>query len=316
MDVLKNGNTALTVDEEGQVLSAITGRAVKKIEYGDDGAFILNAVTGRAEYFIPGASGGGGGGGTFYKCASVDTATLTWTGYKAVLTDGVYTFEETATAGLTYGAAYTPAVGSIYNADATIAIAGMWQGRDPSLLFYAPLTSAAATAETGQTLTASGSVQYTSKSGKMCAYFNGGSTKLTTNVEGFPVSGKPLTMAGWFLFTSPGGGLDKLLAYGDYQGVMEYDGALRWQYGSDFYDNSLSQNYAVEDENWHHVAVTADSKKLYIYIDGSLKTSREGTIESDGASQFIIGAGEGAVRDVYVYDRCLSADEVAELYSK
>lgn len=59
MDVLKNGNTALTVDEEGQVLSAITGRAVKKIEYGDDGAFILNAVTGRAEYFIPGASGGG-----------------------------------------------------------------------------------------------------------------------------------------------------------------------------------------------------------------------------------------------------------------
>ena len=128
MDVLKNGNTALTVDEEGQVLSAITGRAVKKIEYGDDGAFILNAVTGRAEYFIPGASGGGGGGGTFYKCASVDTATLTWTGFKAVLTDGVYTFEETATAGLTYGVAYTPAVGSIYNSGATIRVAKLWDG--------------------------------------------------------------------------------------------------------------------------------------------------------------------------------------------
>ena len=252
----------------------------------------------------------------FFKCASVDTARLTWTGYKAVLTDGIYTFEDTATAGLTYGGAFTPAAGSIYNADATISISGMWQGRDPSLLFYAPLTSAAATAETGQTLTASGSVQYTSKSGKMCAYFNGGSTKITAQVEGFPVSRKPLAMAGWFLFTSPGGGLDKLLAYGDYQGVMEYDGALRWQYGSDFYDNSLSQNYAVDDENWHHVVVTADGKKLYIYIDGVLKTSRDGTIESDGASQLIIGAGEGAVRDIYIYDRCLGADEVAELYSK
>lgn len=313
MDVLKNGKIALTVDD-GQVLSAVTGRAVKKIEYGDDGAFILNAVTGRREYFIPGSSGGGGG--TFYKCASVNATDKTWTGYKALLVDGVYAFEEVATPGLTYGVAYTPAAGSIYNADATISVAGMWQGRDPSLLFYAPLTAAAATAETGQTLTASGNVQYTSRSGKMCAYFNGGNDKLTAQVDGFPVSGKPLSMAGWFLFTAPYDSLDKLLAYGDYQAIMEYDGALRWQYGSDFSGDSFQQNYAVEDENWHHVAVTADGKTLCIYIDGALKTSKDGSIESDGASQLIIGAGSGAVSDVYVYNRCLSADEISELYSK
>lgn len=63
MDVLENGDSVMTVDEEGQVLSASTGRAVKKIEYGDDGAFISNAVTGRREYFIPGVGGNSGGGG-------------------------------------------------------------------------------------------------------------------------------------------------------------------------------------------------------------------------------------------------------------
>ena len=36
----------------------------------------------------------------FYKCASVDTSAKTWTGYKAVLSSGIYSFEKTPTAGL------------------------------------------------------------------------------------------------------------------------------------------------------------------------------------------------------------------------
>lgn len=44
----------------------------------------------------------------FYKCASVDTVEKTWTGYKAVLTDGVYAFNTVVTAGLKFGSAYTP----------------------------------------------------------------------------------------------------------------------------------------------------------------------------------------------------------------
>ena len=65
-------------------------------------------------------SGGGSVGCDYYKCASVDTVNKTWTGYKAVLTDGVYTFESTATTGLTYGAAYAPMVGIIYSTDCTV----------------------------------------------------------------------------------------------------------------------------------------------------------------------------------------------------
>ena len=53
----------------------------------------------------------------FYKCASVDTMAKTWTGYKALLTGGVYSFEGPVTTGLTYGTAYTPSVGKIYSTD-------------------------------------------------------------------------------------------------------------------------------------------------------------------------------------------------------
>lgn len=270
---------------------------------------------------VPGtaASGGGssgGGGGTFYKCASVNATDKTWTGYKAVLADGIYIFEDAATAGLTYGVAFIPAVGSIYNADATISIAGMWQGRDPALLFYAPLTAAAATAETGQPLTASGNVQYTSQNGKMCAYFPDGNAKLTTQVDDFPVSGQDITIAAWFLFSSPGDSLDKLLSYGDYQAIMESDGHLTWQYGPSFYDNFFRVYNSLHDEKWHHVVCTAEKGILRIYLDGAVQATQEASMESDGASPLIIGAGSGAVRDVYVYNRCLNADEVAELYNK
>ena len=62
----------------------------------------------------------------YYKCASVDTVNKTWTGYKAVLTDGFYSFEETVTEGLTYGAAFTPVIGLIHDAACTMLITSVW----------------------------------------------------------------------------------------------------------------------------------------------------------------------------------------------
>lgn len=61
-----------------------------------------------------------GGNTTYYKCASVDTINKIWTGYLAVLTNGVYTFQQTATTGLVYGTAHTPAVGKVYSSDCTV----------------------------------------------------------------------------------------------------------------------------------------------------------------------------------------------------
>jgi hypothetical protein len=66
-------------------------------------------------------SGGGGSATDFYKCASVDTVNHTWTGYKAVLSGGYYTFEQTATSGLVYST-ITPEVGKVYSEDAKVVV--------------------------------------------------------------------------------------------------------------------------------------------------------------------------------------------------
>lgn len=65
MEILSNGKTVYTQDDQGKVFSAITGRAVKALEKSDNGLFVVNAETGSRELFIPEYSGGGseGGGG-------------------------------------------------------------------------------------------------------------------------------------------------------------------------------------------------------------------------------------------------------------
>lgn len=62
----------------------------------------------------------GGSSMEFYKCASVDTSARTWTGYKAVLTDGVYSFEETLTTGLSYLGGMEVKKGLVYSQDAKL----------------------------------------------------------------------------------------------------------------------------------------------------------------------------------------------------
>lgn len=74
---------------------------------------------------LPLPSGGGsssGGKTTIYRCESVDESAKTWTGHKAVFAEGSYSFEDSVTRGLTFGTAYTPVVGSIYDGDATFLV--------------------------------------------------------------------------------------------------------------------------------------------------------------------------------------------------
>lgn len=70
------------------------------------------------------SGGGSSGGGTsveYYKCASVDTSAKTWSGYKAVLGENGYSFEDAVTTGLEIKG-LTPVVDSIYSADTMVKI--------------------------------------------------------------------------------------------------------------------------------------------------------------------------------------------------
>lgn len=63
----------------------------------------------------------------FYKCASVDIQTQTWTGYKAISQGSYYYFEETATEGLSY-LGNTIEIDKIYSSDGLIEIANLFNG--------------------------------------------------------------------------------------------------------------------------------------------------------------------------------------------
>lgn len=78
MEILSNGKTVYTQDDQGKVFSAITGRAVKALEKSDNGLFVVNAETGSRELFIPEYSGGGseGGGGIDTSDATASSADI------------------------------------------------------------------------------------------------------------------------------------------------------------------------------------------------------------------------------------------------
>ena len=86
-----------------------------------DTTFVLTSVCEKKEEVIVEKSP------ELYKCASVDTVNKTWAGYKAVLTDGFYSFEKTVTEGLTYGDAFTPVVGLIHDSACTMRINSLWR---------------------------------------------------------------------------------------------------------------------------------------------------------------------------------------------
>ncbi len=97
-----------------------------------------------------------------------------------------------------------------------------------------------------------------------------------------------------------------------------------------FYDelsggaNNVNTNYPVNDGKWHQVAVTRSGTSLIFYVDGvNIYTTSTGSnalnslgfeigrATYDGATFF-----NGAIDDVRVYNRALSAGEMKQLYQE
>ena len=97
---------------------------------------------------------GDGGGYKFYKCASVDEETSTWSGYQALVApNGVYIFSTSLTEGLSFKK-FTPKVGGIYDQSASIIVDELWDGTPQNgLIFYSKFDGITTTAETGQSMT-------------------------------------------------------------------------------------------------------------------------------------------------------------------
>lgn len=262
-----------------------------------------------AEYTV--SAGGGGSSTDFFRCATVTSGGSTWTGYKAVLSGGSYSYESAASSGLTFGAGFTPQVGKIYDNGALVQVDKLFEGEDTSLVFYAPLNTSSATAATSQTMTEDGTVTYQNYQGIQCAYFDGSAKITVSDTSALPTGSAASTIAGWFNFAYTDN-FNHLLTLENEFGIRAY-GSLQVFYTQG--DVSMSDPVS---NTWYHIAGVWDGSTVKMYVNGQyISESSSGLNISSGS--LAIGSlprfanGEGYVAGVRVYNRALSDVEIAEL---
>lgn len=226
-----------------------------------------------------------GGSGEYYKCASVDTSAKTWTGYKAVLNDGVYTFESNVTTGLAY-TSMTPVVGNIYSADALVTVSSLYEGAVlDGLVFYAPLDGLSQTAETGQSLTFTNiSYEYDSELGKNVCKFLSKSKILSSEDENFAV-GKTGTISLNFKASSTSGG-QCLACVGNTEAYavnlyLRENGVAVGNIGRQVIRGEFAAN------TWHSLISAFSENSIKLYLDGNLLFSGSSFENGSGYSNSI-----------------------------
>lgn len=278
------------------------------------------------EIFTPGNIRISSGGSIdFYKCASVDTTTKTWSGYKAVLTDGAYSFDGVATEGLTYGNGLSPVVDGIYDAEALVYVNRLWLGAaavNEGLVIHVPLQHRAETAETGHVITYSHeNITFGVVSNVTCATLNQNGIGIRV-AEDIPVRLNPITLSYWVKYMSPQSDIYVgwenwngyyLHAGRNGNGTMYVDGAENWSWA----DNS---NIAVTDNEWHHVCLVwdSDNTEYILYLDGReimRNTKTDGPRAGEGTADEIeiCGIAGTSFADIRIYNRPLSPEEVSLL---
>lgn len=272
---------------------------------------------------------GGGGDTKFYKCASVDTTTKTWTGYELILSDGVYTVSTTLTSGLSY-TSITPVVGTVYSEDALVKVAAYAQNiPTDGLVFYAPLSSDSTTAETGQSFTPNGTVSYTVNQGIPCIILNNYTGHFAdTNM---PSGSASRTLSCWVKRESQNTVNEAtFFAYGTGSTRQAMD-LCCWDdsFGADTYNYALFGENPISHTVWHHILYTFDesTSTAELYVDNSLidiktdsgyipNTSLSGKVYLGVGDSGDWGFGNGWLAACRVYNRVVNANERMALASE
>ena len=267
----------------------------------------------------------------FFRCVSVDTAAKTWAGYKAVLTDGIYTFADTATTGLVFGNGYTPAVGNIYNANATVMVSKLWTGAPQiptdGLVFYAPLSERKSSAETGQSLTYDGDITFSTYKGITAAHFD--EACITTGTlansgldDGFAVS---------MFFANDSFSNNSVIAHmgdwdgggGEWWGIQTDNGSSKLYYQDHIASGSQTQ---LENNKWYHIVYQQSGGKAQAWINNAQDLSRSISYTATACSgkplyiANIMGDISwspfyGYIAEVRLYNRTLTTEEIETLYT-
>ena len=283
------------------------------------------------KFFIPLAETGGGSA-EYYRCASVDTAAKTWTGYKAVLTDGVYAFDTTVTTGLTY-TSVTPVVGNIYTVDGFVKVNSLYDGLPTDgLVFYAPLNTAAGSSETGQALTTSAGITFGTTAGIPCATFSDATQSITFNAgTTIPYGSQSRSFSFWVrsgedpLILSYGNSADhgNLAIYGGTSYGFTANvrgGMLRFGTGGavtntwNHYVMNLS-NVESESSLYRNNIEISRSVTTNWYLGTSSNTTFNIGYSTTLSSEYL-GGLIGSVAAFRIYNKTLNTTEIASLYQE
>lgn len=251
-----------------------------------------------------------------FKLCNITTSD-TWTGYKAVLTDGVYRFEEAVTEGLTYGTAYTPSKNSIYNMGATIKVDKLWDGAvipTDGLVFYAPLSSDTETAETGQSLYKYGTPTYVTTAGVPCCMFGGNSyITSTTNLN---LNTSDFSFCAWVYVNVSGPGY---AAYSSGECRLSTVSGNIWEITIGTNEIGRATASGAEPYNWYHTAIIRKNNVASLFVNHQeVCSSTDLQDYTVNFNDVMLGAWNGnkypgGLADVRIYNRALDPEEVALL---
>jgi Concanavalin A-like lectin/glucanases superfamily len=198
----------------------------------------------------------------------------------------------------------------------TDGLAGWWKLDDASS--GTTPTTAADSSGNGQTGTNVGSPTWTG-SGKIgdALTFNGSSQEL--DLPAVVGASSVFTAAFWFKASASSG---TIFAYGNYvacdltYSTSHVSCSIDGGTASELSDTAVS----VTNGAWHHIAVTEDGTIARLYIDGALGVTNTLTPNISGAGWVFASDGgtgyqSGTFDDIRIYNRVLSAAEIAALYN-
>lgn len=256
-----------------------------------------------------------------------------WSGNKAVLTDGAYTFEEAITEGLTFGNGYTPVVGGVYDATALIQVTRMFDGillpQDGLLVCAVPDS----TWKDGQSLSTWGNFTQPDTSKQPVIRSMDGvtgisvvtgsemtaqSTAITddfTYVCKFYVNGNQSATQGTFAFMRDNSWLGAVAGFGDGAGNLY---AILSRHGENQTVSTL--DLATVNKGQHTLVITYEksSGTAKFYLDGVLCSTRSYSPGFSHSNTFYYAqettADYALILGLAVYNRVVSDAEIYEQF--
>jgi hypothetical protein len=146
------------------------------------------------------------------------------------------------------------------------------------------------------------------------------------DVEDFNFGTGDFTLEAWIQMTSASEGprhiigkrMDEVEPYEHgWTRLYSLDGFILFEFSPGL---SGSTDTPYDDGNWHHIVGTREGGTVSLYVDGELIVSGTQTVDVSNSASFKIGkwyfeySFNGKIDDVRLYNRALSAAEVAEHY--